>query len=206
MHPSVLVSISLFERENQPCLRGQAHTTSRDEIQPAEQTTDQFFFQWSVRCVDSRCSAGVVLREAKVSRGAVMRVFRDRRDDSDRSLRLGWAIFVWLMTRQLVSLSDVDLVQVEQVEEMKVVDLFAGLGGFSAGALAAGAEAILGVDRGPVPLKLWSVNVPGGRAVLTSLGPSGNAVSLLPPPSPHLHLHASTPCTDLRPARAALAG
>ena len=91
------------------------------------------------------------------------------------------------MTRQLVSLSDVDLVQVEQVEEMKVVDLFAGLGGFSAGALAAGAEAILGVDRGPVPLKLWSVNVPGGRAVLTSLGPSGNAVSLLPPPSPHLH-------------------
>ena len=66
-----------------------------------------------------------------------MRVFRDRRDDSDRSLRLGWAIFVWLMTRQLVSLSDVDLVQVEQVEEMKVVDLFAGLGGFSAGALAA---------------------------------------------------------------------
>jgi len=36
-------------------------------------------------------------------RGAVMRVFRDRRADSDRSLRLGWAIFVWLMTRQLVS-------------------------------------------------------------------------------------------------------
>lgn len=40
-------------------------------------------------------------------RGAVMRVFRDRRADSDRSLRLGWTIFVWLMTRQLVS--DVDL-------------------------------------------------------------------------------------------------
>jgi len=84
---------------------------------------------------------------------------------------------------------------------MKVVDLFAGLGGFSAGALAAGAEVILGVDHDPVPLKLWSANVPGGRAVLTSLGSSsGDAISL-PPPSPHLHVHASTPCTDLSPAR-----
>ena len=83
---------------------------------------------------------------------------------------------------------------------MKVVDLFSGLGGFSAGAIAAGAEVILGVDHDPVPLKLWSANVSGGRAVLSSLGPSGDAVSL-PPPSPHLHVHASTPCTDLSPAR-----
>ena len=74
---------------------------------------------------------------------------------------------------------------------MKVVDLFAGLGGSSAGALAARAEVILGVDHDPVPLKLWSANVPGGRAVLSSLGSSsGDAVSL-PPPSPHLHVHAS---------------
>ena len=83
---------------------------------------------------------------------------------------------------------------------MKVVDLIAGLGGFSAGAIAAGAEVILGVDHDSVPLKLWSANVSGGRAVLSSLGPSGDAVSL-PPPSPHLHVHASTPCTDLSPAR-----
>ena len=83
---------------------------------------------------------------------------------------------------------------------MKVVDLFSGLGGFSAGAIAAGAEVILGVDHDPVPLKLWSANVSGGRAVLSSLGSSGDAVSL-PPPSPHLHVHASTPCTDLSPAR-----
>ena len=83
---------------------------------------------------------------------------------------------------------------------MKVVDLFSGLGGFSAGAIAAGAEVILGVDHDPVPLKLWSANVSGGRAVLSSLGPSGDDVSL-PPPSPHLHIHASTPCTDLSPAR-----
>ena len=32
------------------------------------------------------------------------------------------------------------------MHRMKVVDLFAGLGGFSAGAIAAGAEVILGVD------------------------------------------------------------
>ena len=83
---------------------------------------------------------------------------------------------------------------------MKVVDLFSGLGGFSAGAITAGAEVILGVDHDPVPLKLWSANVSGGRAVLSSLGLSGDAVSL-PPPSPHLHVHASTPCTDLSPAR-----
>ena len=58
----------------------------------------------------------------------------------------------------------------------------------------------MGVDHDPVPLKLWSANVPGGRAVLTSLGPSDDTV-MLPPPSPHLHVHASTPCTDLSPAR-----
>ena len=83
---------------------------------------------------------------------------------------------------------------------MKVVDLFSGLGGFSAGAIAAGAEVTLGVDHDPVPLKLWGANISGGRAVLSSLGPSGDDVSL-PPPSPHLHIHASTPCTDLSPAR-----
>jgi hypothetical protein len=51
-----------------------------------------------------------------------MRVFRDRRADSDRSLRLGWTIFVWLMTRQLVS--DVDLV--EQAELDKKIKFYVG--------------------------------------------------------------------------------
>ena len=46
-----------------------------------------------------------------------MRVFRDRRADSDRSLRLGWAIFVWLMTRQLVS--DVDLVEQAELDRLE---------------------------------------------------------------------------------------
>ena len=46
-----------------------------------------------------------------------MRVFRDRRADSDRSLRLGWTIFVWLMTRQLVS--DVDLVEQAELDRLE---------------------------------------------------------------------------------------
>ena len=79
--------------------------------------------------------------------------------------------------------------------------MFAGLGGFSAGAIAAGAEVILGIDHDPVPLKLWSANVPGGRAVVAILGTNSNVVAQLPPPSPSLHLHASTPCTDLSQAR-----
>ena len=83
---------------------------------------------------------------------------------------------------------------------MRVADLFAGLGGFSAGALAAGAQVVLGVDHDPVPLKLWSANVHGARAVLATLG-TGQELTELPPPSPSLHVHASSPCTDLSIAR-----
>ena len=83
---------------------------------------------------------------------------------------------------------------------MRVADLFAGLGGFSAGALAAGAQVVLGVDHDPVPLKLWSANVHGARAVLATLG-TEQELTELPPPSPSLHVHASSPCTDLSIAR-----
>ena len=82
---------------------------------------------------------------------------------------------------------------------MQVCDLFCGLGGFSAGAIEAGAEVILGVDRDSVPLKLWAANVPGGRAKLATLGV--DCTIDLPPPSPSLHIHSSPPCTDLSPAR-----
>ena len=85
---------------------------------------------------------------------------------------------------------------------LEVVDLFVGLGGFSAGALAAGATVVLGVDRDAVPLRVWSANVPSGRAVLATLGPEGDAVEL-PPPSERLHVHASPPCTELSTARGA---
>ena len=82
---------------------------------------------------------------------------------------------------------------------MQVCDLFCGLGGFSAGAIEAGAEVILGVDRDSVPLKLWAANVPGGRAKLATLG--SDCTIDLPPPSPSLYIHSSPPCTDLSPAR-----
>ena len=83
---------------------------------------------------------------------------------------------------------------------MQVVDMFCGLGGFSAGAIDAGATVILGADKDSVPLKLWAANVPGGRATLATLGKDGDAIEL-PPPSPSIHVHSSPPCTDLSPAR-----
>ena len=83
---------------------------------------------------------------------------------------------------------------------MQVVDLFCGLGGFSAGAIDAGATVILGADKDSVPLKLWAANVPGGRAKLATLGKDGDAIEL-PLPSPSIHVHSSPPCTDLSPAR-----
>lgn len=82
---------------------------------------------------------------------------------------------------------------------MQVIDLFVGLGGFSAGAIAAGATVVLGVDQDPVPLKLWAANA-GGRAVLATLGPDGDEVKL-PSPTPSLHVHMSPPCTEFSPAR-----
>ena len=83
---------------------------------------------------------------------------------------------------------------------MQVVDLFCGLGGFSAGAIEAGAEVILGVDHDSVPLKLWAANIPGARAKLAKLGSDGTQIDL-PPASPALHVHTSPPCTDLSLAR-----
>ena len=83
---------------------------------------------------------------------------------------------------------------------MRVVDLFAGLGGMSQGAIMAGAEVIEVYDNDPVPLKLLGANVPGVKVHLTTLGPTGDAI-FLPPPVPDLHVHASTPCTELSPAK-----
>ena len=83
---------------------------------------------------------------------------------------------------------------------MRVVDLFAGLGGFSQGAILAGAEVVEVYDCDPVPLKLIGANIPGVKVTLATLGPKGEAVEL-PPAAPDLHIHASTPCTELSPAK-----
>ena len=82
--------------------------------------------------------------------------------------------------------------------EMRVCDLFAGLGGFTCGALEAGADVVLAVDSDPVPLKLLGANAPRTKTVVATLG--RDSVEL-PPAAPDLHVHMSTPCTTLSVAR-----
>ena len=81
---------------------------------------------------------------------------------------------------------------------MRVCDLFAGIGGFTCGALEAGANVVLAVDSDPAPLKLLGANAPRTKTVVATLGKE--AVEL-PPAAPDLHVHMSTPCTTLSMAR-----
>ena len=81
---------------------------------------------------------------------------------------------------------------------MRVCDLFAGLGGFTCGALEAGAHVVLAVDSDPAPLKLLGANAPRTKTVVATLGKDSVE---LPPAAPDLHVHMSTPCTTLSMAR-----
>ena len=83
---------------------------------------------------------------------------------------------------------------------MRVVDLFSGLGGMTCGALEAGAQVVLAVDSDPVPLKVLGANAPHTTTVVATLGDGCDEVSL-PPAAPDLHVHLSTPCTELSVAR-----
>lgn len=83
---------------------------------------------------------------------------------------------------------------------MRVVDLFAGVGGMACGALEAGAEVVLAVDSDPTPLKILGANAPQTTTLVATLGEGRDEVSL-PPPAPDLHVHISTPCTELSIAR-----
>ena len=83
---------------------------------------------------------------------------------------------------------------------MRVVDLFAGVGGMACGALEAGAEVVLAVDFDPTPLKILGANAPQTTTLVATLGEGRDEVSL-PPPAPDLHVHISTPCTELSIAR-----
>ena len=71
---------------------------------------------------------------------------------------------------------------------MRVCDLFAGLGGFTCGALEAGASVVLAVDSDPIPLKLLGTNAPQTTTVVATLGK--DEVDL-PPAAPDLHVHLS---------------
>ena len=81
---------------------------------------------------------------------------------------------------------------------MRLCDLLAGMGGFTCGALEAGANVVLAVDSDPAPLKLLGANAPRTTTVVATLGKE--AVDL-PPAAPDLHVHMSTPCTTLSMAR-----
>ena len=80
---------------------------------------------------------------------------------------------------------------------MRVVDLYCGGGGFSAGAMLAGCEVVLGVDCDPVALDAWRANTKA-PAVLARLWDDSVP---LPEPAPDLHLHMSPPCTHLSKAK-----
>ena len=83
---------------------------------------------------------------------------------------------------------------------MRVVDLFAGLGGMTCGAIEAGAEVVLAVDSDPTPLKVLGANAPQTTIIVATLGEGRDEVSL-PPAAPDLHVHLSTPCTEISVAR-----
>jgi len=85
---------------------------------------------------------------------------------------------------------------------MRVVDLFAGMGGMTCGALEAGAAVVLSVDSDPAPLKLLGTNAPNTTTVVATLGEGKDEIDL-PPAAPDLHIHMSPPCTDFSSARRA---
>ena len=63
-------------------------------------------------------------------------------------------------------------------------------------------QVVLGVDNDPVPLKLWAANVgSGARVALATLGPNGDPLPELPPAGEDVHVHASSPCTELSSAK-----
>ena len=61
---------------------------------------------------------------------------------------------------------------------MRVVDLFAGLGGMSCGAIEAGADVVLAVDSDPTPLKVLGANAPQTTIIVATLGEGRDEVSL----------------------------
>ena len=82
---------------------------------------------------------------------------------------------------------------------MRVVDAYAGIGGWSAGAQQAGCTPVLGVDSDEQPLRLWATNLPSARAACATLGT--DAVDW-PAADPDVHAYFSPPCSSLSKARA----
>lgn len=83
-----------------------------------------------------------------------------------------------------------------------VVDLFAGIGGFSTGAAQAGHVPVLAIDCDSELLRCHATNHPRCRHVVMKLGADTEEtlvrlISETVPNADELHLHASPPCTML---------
>ena len=91
---------------------------------------------------------------------------------------------------------------------MQVVDLFCGVGGFSAGVLETGTP-VLGVDNDDLMVRLWAANTKGtGKLAdlwqeVALIGCDGPSLSPSSDSEVHkpLHIHISPPCTTLSKAR-----
>jgi len=89
-----------------------------------------------------------------------------------------------------------------------VIDLFCGCGGFSAGAVQAGAKILLAADKWKDALDVHALNHPDAEHICTELGGDAEefASSLEAfiqsnvPEGSHVHLHASPPCQHLSKA------
>jgi DNA (cytosine-5)-methyltransferase 1 len=82
------------------------------------------------------------------------------------------------------------------VRPTKFVDLFAGIGGASTGAAAAGLEVVLAVDSWQEGLDAHEANHPTTTHLCVELPPAAP----LPLPDAPFHLHGSPPCTKLSTA------
>ena len=81
---------------------------------------------------------------------------------------------------------------------MKIVDLFAGVGGFSLGAAAAGHDVVLAVEADPRIAELHELNLPEIPVVVEELGREKPAVYARRLRTfGRIHLHGSPPCQKL---------
>ena len=79
---------------------------------------------------------------------------------------------------------------------MELVDIFCGIGGFSAGARGS-ATPILGVDNDDLMVRLWAANTKGHGKLATLWSDPVE----WPPPHTRRHIHLSPPCTTLSKAQ-----
>jgi len=83
------------------------------------------------------------------------------------------------------------------IKMIKVADFYCGIGGFSAGALEAGAEIVFGIDCDSTVLREWAGNTKA-TAVLENISVDNKNI---PWPNKDVHIHLSPPCTQLSQAR-----